>query len=184
MKTRLTAEWDILVRDFKGNIVKHLTKDADLVLVNWLKLASAFGLPFYNGNYLLVVAEDGSTGNYQVKDHHSGIRFSGTLPSIVVGSNSTPPSPSDYRLGSKWGASSDLTPSFTNPSNDEWDATISFTFSASVPQTLAELGVRFYHSYMGNYLLICRDVLPQPITIPSGGSVTISYTLKSKSGGS
>jgi hypothetical protein len=60
---------------------------------------------------------------------------------------------------------------------------ISNTFSVSEQKTLAELGVFWMLDGIREGYLACRDVLTQPITIPAGASVTITYMLKSRSVG-
>jgi hypothetical protein len=184
MKSRLTAEWDILVRNKDGRIVKHLTKDADLVLLNWKKLASFFSLPCYNTEWESLISEAGESVSSAINDwHYSFWRYPGMK--IVVGSNTTPPSENDYKLGSKWGDSGTVNHTITKLSDNEWQVELSASFSPSVQRTLGELGVLTQQGTATfRWFMWCRDVLPEPIIIPAGGSVTISYTLKSKSGGS
>jgi hypothetical protein len=179
MKTKLLAEWKIAVRDKEGKVLKEICKDGDLVLLNWKKLAAAFGIPFQNTSVLSVVDYRGYIQTYSVNYLATNLTGSSGTANIGLGSDTTPPSESDYKLGSEWAKSGNLTITWTNPSPDEWNASISYTFSTSVQRTLSELGVYTFNGYV----LLCRDVLPEPITIPAGASVTITYTLKSRSGG-
>jgi hypothetical protein len=60
---------------------------------------------------------------------------------------------------------------------------ISNTFSVSEQKTLVELGVFWMLNGIGDGYLACRDILSEPITIPAGASITVSYTLKARSSG-
>jgi hypothetical protein len=183
MKTKLIAEWKIKVRDKEGRLLREICKDGDLVVLNWLKFASAFGLVCYNTSSLSLVREDGSTKTYPVNIWHL-VFYNPSGMKIAVGSDSTPPSLSDYKLGNKWGDSGSISYSVSQISDTEWQLSIANTFSTSQERVLNELGL-FYEEgpNTGKWYLLCRDVLPEPITIPAGASVTITYTLKSRSGG-
>jgi hypothetical protein len=187
MKTKLIAEWKIQVRDREGKLLKQLCKDGDLITLNWKKLASAFGLVCGNWKTLYLVREDGSTYTPTVYWWHNSLANSGAAGRsaiiIVVGSGTAPPSETDYRLQNKWGDSGEIPITVTNPSPEEWVLTATKTFSTVYERVLAEVGVKWVDSIYNAHYLICRDVLPEPITIPAGGSVTITYTLKSRSGG-
>jgi hypothetical protein len=187
MKTKLTAEWKIELRDKQGKLLKRLCKDGDLILLNWKKLASALGLPCGNTTNLSLVDENGVTATYGVyyweylltrlgSYNRSGI-------AIIVGSDNTPPNENDYKLGKKWGDSGEIPITISNPSPNEWELSASATFTPSNPQTLGELGIKWYGESLYKWFLLARDVLLQPITVPAGASVTISYTLKARSSG-
>jgi hypothetical protein len=187
MKTKLTAEWKIQIRDREGKLLKQLCKNGDLILLNWKRLASAFGLLCGNQNGVVMVRENGITSAYGVYWWHYSLNVSSNLGrsgiAIVVGSSTTPPSPSDYCLGDKWGDSGEIPIAISNPSPEEWNLTVSKTFGVDTQKTLAELGIKLIEPINNSHYLLCRDVLPQSITIPAGGSVTVTYTLKSRSGG-
>jgi hypothetical protein len=183
MKTRLFAEWKIRIQDKEGKMLKEICKDGDLISLNWIKMASAMGLPVYNTSSFTLVNEQGSVEGWNARSLHFWLYDSGSLPVIAVGSNNAPPNQADFRLGSEWARSGKLTPTFSNPSPNEWQMQISNIFSVTQEKILAELGVFWMLGGIREGYLACRDVLPQPITIPAGGSVTITYTLKSRSGG-
>jgi sugar/nucleoside kinase (ribokinase family) len=179
MKTRLMAEWRIKVRDKEGKMLKEICKDGDLILLNWKKLASAFGVPLQNNSNLTLVNQNGYAYTTSVYMFALNVFSSSAAPKIAVGSGTTPASESDYRLEAEWARSDSLSVTWNNPNPYEWIATVTATFSTTITRTLAELGI---FTYLGAYML-ARDVLPEPITIPAGASVTVTYTLRSRSGG-
>ena len=180
MKAGLKAEWEIEVCDKNGKLVKRVTKDADLIVWNWLKCASAITVPSSFSNAILLVNQYGHAveieqwrilwilGVYQPK------------PKIAVGSGVNPVTKEDYKLAEEWGRSGMLTPEIAFPSPAECEIRFSASFSSNVSRILGEIGIFLDHIAGGYPILVCRDIVSPPINIPAGGTVNVRYTIKSE----
>jgi len=183
MKNKLTAEWKIEVHDKEGKTVKRITKDADLIVWNWIKFAAGIAVPACIAEPLTFVDESGAERTRVISHWRSYLLYADCLPVIKLGSSATPPARADYRLGSPWAESPLLTPTVSNPEPNKWQYVISHLFSTTVPRILAELGTFLRNLERGVNILLCRDVLSPPIQIPAGGSVQVSYTIRTVSEG-
>ena len=112
---------------------------------------------------------------------------------IVIGGGSTPPAPDNYNLELKYthgtgvNQFSYLATSFIDPTvsgnNISFSIIRQFTNLYSADQVVRETGIiarwKFavgYYSYDVKFLIV-RDVLTSPVTVPSGGILTVKYTI-------
>lgn len=109
--------------------------------------------------------------------------FLRTLGYYTYGTGTTPPTYEDYALESTITTGLQYTTANTLPVYDaqtkKWTCTVSHTLinSISYPDvTIGELGL-WIDAYSGR-VLISRTVFDTPITVLSGGTVIITYTLE------
>lgn len=105
-------------------------------------------------------------------------------PRIHLGEGTTPVSPDDYQLASKFGATN-VTAFDYDSANRTITVRGSWTNNKGYEVTLNEVGLTFqptlYNSGTGDSLvyeiLVIRDLLDSPVTIPDGASVTVEFTI-------
>lgn len=179
---QLGAEYRIVVRDISGKIHHECVGESDSFVKNFLLLVEA-GM---QDTALSVVDTGGATrsckgfsctvgaGSDMVDTRH-----------IVVGSGITPVSPDDFALVNQIPATSLVhLPMVSDPESPiivegcvaSKIAQRSFVNLSKSPITISETGIVVLS---GSYnVLILRDVIAEPVVVPTDNSVDISYTFK------
>jgi hypothetical protein len=196
--------YEVELRDRNGKVVKRFKRKSDSWLVGFVKLLKSLFYQRYNTSvvYGNVTAEDGSTANPPCDYTPTGYTFSVLYPccrgdagdvthGIAVGNSDTPNTLTTYALGSKishgngsgqllYGAVT--IEDVTNPSGNILQFRIIrvFTNSSGADVTVKEFGLlcRIYTPNGHKNILLARDVLTTPITIPDGYSLTLRYIVK------
>jgi hypothetical protein len=105
---------------------------------------------------------------------------------LVVGSDDTPVTYDDYKLGSiiptsqiKAVSQSVSTPKY-NENTKSWDTTYSKRYVANSDITIKELGIVEYlwSSTGAAFALLYREVLSSPISVPANATVVVTFTMK------
>ena len=177
----------------------------DMITNNLKKIAAGILLPNTTPNFFIPLINDAgvqvyysmpyasnTNGRYYPAVGHinSAVRAE-TIPGIMVGTGSAQPTGNDYRLQSPIldnGSESNLI-TFSLDANNNPEATIlvPFTNTSSDSVTIREIGyvenVRCSASSGGtsssyHRILLDRTLLDAPLTVPAGGTATITYVLK------
>jgi hypothetical protein len=184
------------VGDENGKIVKKTRKCKGY---SYLK-AFIQMMQWYSGNYpgTTVRVIGGGTrttvlmGSYQTSETTSGFIMDGSVGQTrgpVIGTGDTPVNVSDYRLtlignGTGTGQLQYGAVVFGTPTIDTstiyTTLTRVWTNGSGGDVTIKEIGLYSYSKISENHAtyLITRDVLPSPITLTNGQTLTLDYTLK------
>jgi hypothetical protein len=172
-------EWEL--RDPKGRIVKR----GKMPMKSWVK---AWILTLYEtfGNLSVSIIDTGGTSR-NVSSGYPVVATAGAAVyayGIVVGSNDTPVTRDDYKLGSQithgtgtgqltYGAMSIDAP-VTYSTGYLMRVMRVFTNNSGGDVTVKEIGV-YCNMGAGYFFCLIRDVLSTPVTIPNGYSWTVRY---------
>jgi hypothetical protein len=127
---------------------------------------------------------NGSAVSINMKLSTSPVIFNNTYGGSVgfyisVGTGTTPPTRSDYKLGNK------IAEAYTAASADESTGIITLTagFTWGTDQTITEIGLDWSVAYTSispyNCRVLCdRTVLDTPITVPAGATLTVVYRFR------
>jgi hypothetical protein len=195
--------YEVILRDRDGKVVKRFKRKSESWLRAFITLLRGLYLQRYGASVVTVniVSEDGVTGAYPCNYAPTTISWvypccngdvGDTSQGIVVGSSNTPNDINTYALGSKithGTGSGQLVynamtfEDITNPSGTilQFRMTRVFTNNSGADVTVKEMGLlaRILTSNVGaKSLLLARDVLSTPITIPDGYSLTLRYIVK------
>jgi hypothetical protein len=109
---------------------------------------------------------------------------------ILIGTGTSAPSITDYNLSQviangtsvgqmQYGAVS-VTGAVTNTSTNTGYITVNRTFTNNSGSsiTVSEVGLVAYSVVSNQFYLIIHDLLPSPITVPNGSSLSISYEIQ------
>jgi hypothetical protein len=198
--------WEIEVKDKTGKLLKHYITPAKSWLRQFITMlkgefATRYGTTIGNAN-VTVVDESGTartypshTTTYYYSDNTnlSTLGDAGDVThGIIVGTSDTPNSLTTYALGGKiaHGTSSgqllygaETVEDVTNPSgNDlEFRITRTFTNNSGATITTKEVGLlvkKIDSTGTARSFLVARDVLPSPVDVPDGATLTIRYVVK------
>ena len=178
----------ITVRDSKGNIIQQFSQPINGPTKQFADILSLLFANQPEDVYRYTVAEDGSNikiGIYQSSSpaSYTFIILADTENRVYIGfGNSSSPSYSitKYSLDNLLAKVKSSNPSI-GISNDNITITISASYSPSTDVNITEVGIYYrvdqFDSTLNNYadLLIIYDVLSQPVSVPSGGSITVTY---------
>jgi hypothetical protein len=198
--------WEIEVRDKTGKLLKHYVTPARSWLKQFIQMlkgefATRNGTDVGNGN-VTIVDETGTARGFPRHSTASGYLCYMNLSAlgdvgdvsqgIIVGSSDTPNSLTTYALGAKISHGSgsgqlvynaQTIEDVTNPSGNDlqFRLTRTFTNNSGATVTVKEVGliVKVWDSSANSRSwLIARDVLPSPVDVPDGASLTIRYVVK------
>jgi hypothetical protein len=198
--------WEIEVKDKTGKLLKHYKTPAKSWLRPFITIlkgefATRHGTTTGNAN-VSVVDETGTARTYP--NHYTNSYYSEYLnlstlgdtgdvtQGIIVGTSDTPNTLTTYALGGKiahgtgsgqllYGA--ETVEDVTNPSGNDlqFRLTRAFTNNSGATITVKEVGllVKKLDSTGGaRSWLVARDVLPSPVDVPDGATLTIRYVVK------
>jgi len=205
-KTMPQILWELEVKDKNGKLLNQKKAPARSWLKAFITMlkgefATRHGIATGQGN-VNVVDETGTSRGYP---HHSSASLStyymnlSTLgdagdssQGIIVGTSDTPNTLNTYALGGKiahgtgsgqlvYGAES--IEDVTNPSGNDLQFRITRTFTNNSGSTVTakEVGllIKKYDTYPASRsFLAARDVLPSPVDVPDGATLTIRYVVK------
>jgi len=186
--------YKVEVTDKNGRVIQREEGPSHSYVRQWDEILHLQAAAIYIGGGGTVKMTDGSTeGNayYSVRSFKCDADIGVDRSGLRVGKDSTPVSISDYALGAPIvegtgiGQLEHQLTYFTDPS--VMGSTLSFTMQRSFVNHsgapisgIQEIGnyIEFTGSMYGRVALGFRDVLGSPFSIPDGGAITITYTLK------
>jgi len=204
MKTKLY--WEIEVRDKSGKIIEIRQVEARSWLKQFLTIlkgefATRNGSTVGTGN--VSVTDEGGTGrSYPLHESGSLISYYVQLSTlgdvgdvsqgIIVGSGDTPNDINTYKLANKIAHGSgsgqlvynaETVEDVTNPSGSDlqFRITRTFTNNSGAVVTVKEIGLlvkKWDRSGTSHSFLVARDVLPSPVDVPDGSTLTIRYVVR------
>lgn len=176
------------MRDSQGNIINKVTKVGDPPVKNFLVLFMFTFFECYNPDQVLnnTAVDIGGNTRTLKADVYSGSGGTGghatynAISQIVIGNGANPTySISKYKLDSQIGAMEIQTFGAFYNSTHMWILFRATWTNSGSDINITEVGLvwRNYVFYYYNYasFLVFYDVINPPITVPSGGSITISY---------
>lgn len=189
-----TLSYKVEVTDKDGHLVQCEEGPSHSYVRQWNEILQLQAAAIYIGGGGTVKMTDGSTeGNayYSVRSFASNAGIGVDRSGLRVGKDSTPVSINDYALGNPVAQGTGVDQLehqltyFTGPTVA--GNTLSFTMQRSfVNHSGAAIGgiqeigdyIEFTGSMVGRVALGFRDVLGSPFSIPDGGAITVTYTLK------
>jgi hypothetical protein len=205
-KTSPLILWEIEVKDKNGQILKHFTTPAKSWLKQFISIlkgefATRYGSAVGAGN-TYVKDETGADRQYPLHDGTSTATYNKDLATngdtgdvtqgIIIGTSDTPNTLTTYALGGKithgTGSGQMLyqtttVEEVTNPSGMDlqFRMTRTFTNNSGATITVKEVGLlakKIDYLSSARSWLIARDVLPSPVDVPDGATLTIRYVVK------
>ena len=195
MEEKIKLIYEIEIRDKEGKLIKSIKGKSKSLLKNFMlvlrgtfygTLASRIENILDRDNvshtfpYLYTPDYDHMSINAWANDDNYG---------IIVGTGDSPVSVDDVDLespisngtgsGQLLYGETTIEAVQTSDSISSFRVTRSFTNSSGAPITVKEIGIAIKHRHRddGNiYILIARDVLVSPTSIPDGASFTVRYT--------
>jgi hypothetical protein len=199
--------WEIEVRDKTGKLLKHYKTPARSWLKGFIQIlkgefATRCGAAVGGGNVSIV--DEGGTARSYPYQTTTGTTYGywinlstlgdvgDTSQGIIVGTTDTPNSLTTYALGGKIAHGSgsgqlvynaETVEDVTNPSGNDlqFRLTRTFTNNSGATITVKEVGLLIKKIDSGQSVrsfLAARDVLPSPVDVPDGATLTIRYVVK------
>jgi hypothetical protein len=195
--------YEVILRDRDGKVVKRFKRKSESWLVGFIRLLRALIMQRYGSGISTtpITTEDGASNSFPATS--SPATMSTAYPccngdsgdvsqGIAVGTSDIANSLTTYALGSKithgTGSGQLLYNAMTfedvsNPSGNilQFRMTRVFTNNSGADITVKEFGLLtklINSSNQTKTILIARDVLSSPITIPDGYSLTLRYIVK------
>jgi hypothetical protein len=198
--------WEIEVKDKTGKLIKHYITPAKSWLKQFITMlkgefATRNGVNYGNGN-ATVVDESGTARTYpyangsSLNNYYMNLSTCGdtgdVTQGIIIGTSDTPNTLTTYALGGKipHGTGSgqllynpESVEDVTNPSGNDlqFRLTRTFTNNSGSTITVKEVGLLVKKCDSGGAsrsFLVARDVLPSPVDVPDGATLTIRYVVK------
>lgn len=183
---QLGAAYTIVVRDMSGKTYRERVGESDSFVKNFLLLVEA-GMR----DTAMPVIDTGGVARSCKGFSCNVVGGTSMIPTrhIVVGSGTTPVSPDDNALVNQIPETSlaylpvifdPVAPTIAGGYIESKIAQRSFVNLSTSPITISEIGIVVKS---GSYnVLILRDVLAEPVVVPPGNSIDISYTFKTEVG--
>jgi len=205
-ETSPLALWEIEVKDKTGKLLKHYVTPAKSWLRQFITIlkgefATRWGTTVGNAN-VSVVDETGTARSYPCQASGQNYYYymnlstlgdtGDTSQGIIVGTSDTPNTLTTYALGAKiaHGTSAgqlvynaETAEDVTNPSGNDlqFRLTRTFTNNSGATITVKEVGLlvkKLDATPTARSFLVARDVLPSPVDVPDGATLTIRYVVK------
>ena len=186
LKERLSYE--VVVRDRYGNVLKRIAAPSRSYVSAWNQ--SLYVLNRHSG---FTITDTDGTGRY-ISYSSSVLRASAGAGEIDhgirVGKGTTPVTINDYALEFPCGegtgfdqflhqAMATSSPTVAGSDCSFWHRRVIVNNSGSTISGIREIGCYMMIKYSPRYCALgYRDVLPGSVSIPDGGSITVTYTLK------
>ena len=198
--------WEIEVKDKTGKLLKHYVTPARSWLKQFIQILKGEFATRHNANVgggnVSITDESGTARSYPIHSsasYYTNLENLSTLgdvgdtsQGIIVGTSDTPNSLTTYALGGKIGHGTgsgqllygvETVEDVTNPSGYdlEFRITRTFTNNSGATITVKEVGLlvkKYDTTATSRSWLIARDVLPSPVDVPDGATLTIRYVVK------
>ena len=188
MKIAEGLSYEVTIRNKSGRVLKRVSAPSRSYVSAWNQ--SLYVLNRHTG---FTIKDTGGTDRY-VSYSSSVLRASAgageTDHGIRVGKGSTAVTISDYSLESPCGegigvdqflhqATATSSPAVVGSDCSFWHRRVMVNNSGSAISGIREIGCYMMIKYSPRYCALgYRDVLPGSVSVPDGGSITVTYTLK------
>jgi len=188
MKLKEALSYEVVVRDRHGKVLEQIASPSRSYVSAWNQC-----LYVLNRHTGYTITDTGGTGRY-ISYSSSVLRANAGAGEIDygirVGKGTTPVTINDYALGTPCGegtgvdqflhqATSASSPAVAGSECSFWLRRVMVNNSGSTISGIREIGCYVMLKYSPRYCALgYRDVLPGPVSIPDGGSITVTYTLK------
>ena len=188
MKLKEGLSYEVVVRDRHGRVLERVAAPSRSYVSAWNQC-----LYVLNRHTGYTITDTGGTGRY-VSYSSSVLRANAGAGEIGygirVGKGTTPVTINDYALEAPCGegtgpeqflhqAMAASTPAVAGPDCSFWLRRVMVNNSGSTISGIREIGCYVMMKYDPRYYALgYRDVLPGSVSIPDGGSITVTYTLK------
>ena len=188
--------YEIEVKNREGEVIKRISGESKSLLKNFMIGLWAALYSFLTKKGTNIIDRDGVSHTFPYVSSTYPKHMVVTAPAnnddygILVGTGETEVSPDDTDLaspishGTGAGQLSYGTTTCEEPTVSDSVVSFrilrSFTNNSGASVTVKEIGIAFLHGHADDgdiYVLMARDVLSSPTTIPDGASLTVRYTL-------
>mgnify|MGYP001772663565 CR=1 FL=1 len=168
-----------LIRD--GRVVEERVKENDPITIQWYRLVANMMLGFVrkSGNSQAWFATDGNTYRWidiEQVGYNSSLR-------IVLGTGAGTPSRNDYKMFAEYTSDTPSMSVVDDQANNRYVVTATKSFTITSSATLTEVGLYLYVDVdtsggtNGKYILIAHDIINPPVSVVTGDTVTVTYTI-------
>jgi len=176
---------EIKVFDKSGKLIDKRVYPANLVLDNMSKFLQAFfrgGIPEITAAG--IVDEGGVSRNLYTwapyaEGYHPTYGTTGEYRAkIAIGTGTVSPTRADYALASKYAESTGITVTYITEADGRRTSANAVTITLVTGATISEIGFFLRARDIGTtaaWFLLVRDVLPTPIDVPDGGTISVTY---------
>jgi len=188
MKLTEGLSYEVMVRDRHGEVLERIVAPSQSYVNAWNQC-----LYVLNRHSSFTIIDTGGTGR-SISYSSSVLRANAGAGEIGygirVGKGTTPVTINDYAMENPCGegagpeqflhqAMAASSPAVAGPDCSFWLRRVMVNNSGSTISGIREIGCYVMMKYSPAYYgLGYRDVLPDPVSIPDGGSITVTYTLK------
>ena len=188
MKLIEGLSYEVVVRDRRGKILEQIAASSRSYVRAWNQC-----LYVLNRHTGYTITDTGGTGR-SISYSSSVLRTNAGAGEIGygirVGKGTTPVMINDYALETPCGegtgvdqflhqAMSASSPAVVGPDCSFWHRRVLVNNSGSTIPGIREIGCYMMIKYSPRYCALgYRDVLPGSVSVPDGGSITVTYTLK------
>jgi len=188
MKIKERLSYEVVVRDKHGKVLKRIAAPSRSYVRAWNQC-----LYVLNRHTGYTITDTGGTGR-SISYSSSVLRANAGAVEIGygirIGKGTTPVTINDYALEAPCGegtgpdqflhqATSASSPAVAGPDCSFWLRRVMVNNIGSTISGIREIGCYVMMKYSPAYYgLGYHDVLPGPVSVPDGGSITVTYTLK------
>ena len=195
MEEKIKLMYEIEVRNEEGKLIKRISGMSKSLLKNFMKVLRGTLYGGLTSEIETILDRDNVShafpNLYSNAAPHMSINATSTIDDygIIVGTGDTPVDVDDVDLespishgtgsGQLLYGSTTIEEVQTSDSTSSFRVTRSFSNSSGASITVKEIGMAIKHSHRDDgdlHILIARDVLPSPTSIPDGASLTVRYT--------
>jgi len=192
MKENMTLQeslfYEVVVRDRRGKVLERIAAPSRSYVSAWNQLLNV--LNAHTGKYITDVGGASQYISYSSSVLRANAGAGDISYGIRIGKGMTPVSINDYALENPCGEGTGVdqflhqamaagSPSVVGYDCSFWHRRVMVNNSGSTISGIQEIGCYVMMKYSPQYIgLSYRDVLPGPVSIPDGGSITVTYTLK------
>ena len=192
MKENMTLQeslsYEVVVRDRRGKVLERIAAPSRSYVKAWNQLLNV--LNAHTGKYITDVGGVSRYISYSSSVLRANAGAGEIGYGILIGKGTTPVSINDYALENPCGEGTGVdqflhqamaagSPSVVGADCSFWHRRVMVNNSGSTISGIQEIGCYVMMKYSPQYIgLGYRDVLPGPVAIPDGGSITVTYTLK------
>ena len=180
--------YEVVVRDKHGKVLERIAAPSRSYAKAWNQCL--YVLNRHTGYTITDTAGTGRSISYSSSVFRANAGAGEVGYGIRVGKGATPVTINDYALGTPCGegtgpdqflhqAMAASSPAVAGPDCSFWLRRVMVNNSGSTTSGIREIGCYVMMKYDPRYCALgYRDVLPGPVYIPDGGSITVTYTLK------
>jgi len=188
MKLKEGLSYEVVVRDKRGRILEQIAAPSRSYVSAWNQCL--YVLNRHSGYTIVDTDGTGRSISYSSSVLRAKAGVGEIDHGIRVGKGTTPVTINDYALEAPCGEGTGVdqflhqamaasNPAVAGPDCSFWYRRVMVNNSGSTTSGIREIGCYVMTKYSPRYCALgYRDVLPGSVSIPDGGSITITYTLK------